>query len=255
MSVSVGLGTGNKDQMLQHLQMVLMNQEKAAALGLATPKNIYNALVKLTQNAGFKMPDEFWTDPEKAAPQQPQPNPEMIKAQATQQAAQTKAQADMQMQQEKSQSDAQIRHIELMAESSEREKDRQNELEKVRIQGAIQIELARITQEDALHARMMTAQQPVDMQSQVAPQMEREMWDAERVVEMVNVLRQDPPTIHVNVPEAAVNVHPPAVNPPAVHVNMPAQKRMRRVAVRDEQGNIQSIDEQPMDDGTGGLLS
>jgi hypothetical protein len=74
MSIAVGLGTGNKDQQLMHLQTILMAQKEALQIGVATPKNIYNALAKLTMNAGFKNPEEFWTEPEdgpfKPAPDQ-----------------------------------------------------------------------------------------------------------------------------------------------------------------------------------------
>ena len=68
MSVTVGLGTGNKDQQLMHLQTILMAQREALQIGVATPKNIYNALAKLTQNAGFKDPEEFWTEPQEGPP-------------------------------------------------------------------------------------------------------------------------------------------------------------------------------------------
>jgi hypothetical protein len=95
-SVSVGLGTGNKDQMLAHLQMILLAQKESLPLGITTPQNIYNALAKLTQNAGFKRPEEFWSDPAKAPPQPPPPNPEAIKAQAEMQAKQMDLQADQQ---------------------------------------------------------------------------------------------------------------------------------------------------------------
>ena len=80
LSISVGLGTGNKDQMLGHLTMILQAQEKAAmsGMGLVTPKNIHYALRKLTENAGFKDAEEFWTDPE-GNEQQPQIPPELQK--------------------------------------------------------------------------------------------------------------------------------------------------------------------------------
>lgn len=80
MTVSVGLGTGNKDQMLGHLMTILQEQKQGMAIGLASPKNVYNALTKLTQNAGFKNPEEFWTNPEQnQQPEQPpQPSPDTV---------------------------------------------------------------------------------------------------------------------------------------------------------------------------------
>jgi len=97
LSISVGLGTGNKDQMLAHLMTILQVQREAVQIGIATPKNIYNAVVKLTQNAGFKAPDEFWTDPEQAQPQQPQPDPEAMKLQAQMEAEEKQRQFDAAM--------------------------------------------------------------------------------------------------------------------------------------------------------------
>lgn len=92
-TVSVGIGTGNKDQMLQHLFMILQEQKQGLALGLATPQNIYNALKRITQNAGFKQAEEFWTDVGKLPPQPQQPPPEVQKAQMQIQADQAEAQA------------------------------------------------------------------------------------------------------------------------------------------------------------------
>lgn len=77
MTISVGLGTGNKDQMLQHLMMILQAQREAFQIGLANPKNIHYALTKMTENAGFKDADQFWANPEEAGAQQPQIPPEV----------------------------------------------------------------------------------------------------------------------------------------------------------------------------------
>ena len=96
LSVSVGLGTGNKDQMLQHLMMILVEQKQAMAIGLTRPELIYNTLAKLTQNAGFKMADQFWSNPAEFQPPPPPPSPEQIKAQAEMQMAQFKVQSDAQ---------------------------------------------------------------------------------------------------------------------------------------------------------------
>lgn len=115
LSIAVGLGTGNKDQQLQHLMTILTAQREAIAIGIATPKNIYNALVKLTQNAGFKDPDEFWTSPQEQQPQPSQPSPEEIKAQAEQ----MKAQMDMQDAEKQRQFDA---AMEQMKDATERYK-------------------------------------------------------------------------------------------------------------------------------------
>ncbi len=167
-TVSVGLGTGNKDQMLQHLQMILVAQKEAAPLGLARPKNIYNALVKLTQNAGFKLPDEFWTDPDEAEPMPQGQDPDAAKAQAATQTAQIKAQADGMIKQAELESAARMQGQKLAIEVAEKQKDRELELEKAHIAAATQIELARIKDQSARMATMDDRQHQAEQQAQGA---------------------------------------------------------------------------------------
>jgi hypothetical protein len=70
MTVTVGLGTGNKDQNLQNLVMIAEFQQKAAASGanIVTPKNAYHIGIKIAENAGFKDPESFFTDPDTMPP-------------------------------------------------------------------------------------------------------------------------------------------------------------------------------------------
>ena len=98
MTVSVGLGTGNRIEMLQHLQMIIAAQMQLFPLGIARPKNIYNAVAQLSKNAGFRDTTQFWTDPEQQnVPPMPQaPDPEATKAQAAMQMKQIELQADTQ---------------------------------------------------------------------------------------------------------------------------------------------------------------
>jgi hypothetical protein len=77
MTITVGLGTGNKDQQLQHLMTMLQVQEKALMIGVATPKNIYHSCIKLSQNAGFKDAEEYFTDPTTQPPKEPPPDPKV----------------------------------------------------------------------------------------------------------------------------------------------------------------------------------
>lgn len=122
MTVSVGLGTGNKDQMLQHLMMILQAQREAIQIGIATPKNIYNALAKLTQNAGFKEVEEFWTDPDNGK-QEKKPSEAEIKAQADKEKAQMEyaakmkeLEAEIAMQRQKSLAEIQMAKEKVAAE-------------------------------------------------------------------------------------------------------------------------------------------
>ena len=106
-SVSVGLGTGNRDQILQHLMTILQIQQGIVALqkGITGPlvfgKNIYDVLERLSENAGFK--ESFFADPTQpppqgmaGPPQPPQPDPEMVKVQGKMALDQQQAQIDQQ---------------------------------------------------------------------------------------------------------------------------------------------------------------
>lgn len=102
MTVTVGLGTGTRDQVQNYLMTILQMQLKAlemqgGATGpLVTLTNVYNTLRKLTENAGFRSADPFFTAPDPnamaAAPQGPDPG--VVAAQERMQLAAMKAQAD-----------------------------------------------------------------------------------------------------------------------------------------------------------------
>lgn len=81
MSVSVGLGNGSKDQILQSMGMLFQVQMAAAQAGVVTPLNIYNTGAKLTEALDIKGEDLFFTHPERVPPKPPQPDPAIIKAQ------------------------------------------------------------------------------------------------------------------------------------------------------------------------------
>jgi hypothetical protein len=104
-TVSVGLGTGNRDQLLAHLmQLLQVQQQIVVAQGgpkgpLVYPQHIYAVANQLTEAAGFKT--KFFADPSQPAPPMPPqppppPDPEVMKAQAAMQAQALKAQADVQ---------------------------------------------------------------------------------------------------------------------------------------------------------------
>jgi hypothetical protein len=108
MVVNVGLGTGDKTEIVQHLTAMGQAQKQALEIGVATPQNIYNTLRKLPPALGYKNADDFFTDPTKAPPKPPQTPIELQKIQAQAQAdAQLEAQRH-QFEMEKVQSSQQI---------------------------------------------------------------------------------------------------------------------------------------------------
>jgi hypothetical protein len=95
--ISVGVGAGNKEQMMQELRMQLAAQMQIGLpLGLCTRKEIHETCVEIAKLAGFANPMRFWPDPTNLPPPQPPTPPEMIKAQADIQIAQMKGQSDIQ---------------------------------------------------------------------------------------------------------------------------------------------------------------
>ena len=120
LSISVGLGAGNKDQQLTHLMSILNMQKEAIQIGITSPEKIYNALAKLTQNAGFKNPEEFWINPANApeqAQQEEKPSEAEIMVQGQLQIEREKAQAQLQQEQVRSQNDVIIEREKIAAQA------------------------------------------------------------------------------------------------------------------------------------------
>jgi hypothetical protein len=119
LSISVGLGAGNKDQQLMHLTTILNMQKEAIQIGITSPEKIYNALAKLTQNAGFKNPEEFWVNPANTPEQEgsKQPSEAEIMVQGQLQIEQQKAQAQMMQEQERSKNDIIIEREKIAAQA------------------------------------------------------------------------------------------------------------------------------------------
>ncbi len=121
LSISVGLGAGNKDQQLMHLTSILNMQKEAIQVGLTSPEKIYNALAKLTQNAGFKNPEEFWVNPantpQMEGQQEDKPSEAEIAVQGQLQIEREKAQAQLQQEQLRSQNDVIIEREKIAAQA------------------------------------------------------------------------------------------------------------------------------------------
>jgi len=126
LSVNVGLGTGSKDQAIQHLALIGTLQEKLIALqgGQADgpyvmPENIANAAQKVTETLGFKTPGLFFQPPDRIAaavpttvePQPappPQLDPAVALAMAQIEIAKQSAVADAEIKRLKAQADIEI---------------------------------------------------------------------------------------------------------------------------------------------------
>lgn len=95
-TINVGLGYGNTDQKLQHLNTVLERQIQALTAGglggMVTPQHVYHTLADMLAIVGLKDVDKYFSQPGQMQPQQEQPDPALIEAQSKIQVAQFEAQ-------------------------------------------------------------------------------------------------------------------------------------------------------------------
>jgi hypothetical protein len=145
MTVSVGLGTGNRDQQMMHLGNILAIQEKLLPIGLVSKKNIRHAVSKYIQSAGFKDDESFLAPSPQAQPGQPdgedqpiqmQPPPdplavEKVKGDYSLQQESISQQGETQRKAMELQANAEIEARKLHVDMAQSEADRQLEGQKV----------------------------------------------------------------------------------------------------------------------------
>ena len=127
-TVSVAIGSGNKDQQLMHLSTMLQFAGDAMRGGLkiVSEKNMYNMGAALIKNMGFQNVEDFLTDPE-SVPEEPDPQEQLDQQemQLKQKELEIKA-ADIQLKHQKMQQvaaadavDAQLKMAELALEAEQ----------------------------------------------------------------------------------------------------------------------------------------
>jgi hypothetical protein len=129
MSVSVGLGTGNKDQAAAHMMALLQLDQQIIMLQkgiqgpLVTGENLFNKLEKLVQAMGLHSVDPYYSDPESpkmqaamqaAASQPPPPDPSVQIAQMGAATQMHGIQAQQQVDAQKAQNDQAKTQIDAM---------------------------------------------------------------------------------------------------------------------------------------------
>lgn len=145
LSISVGLGTGNKNEKLGHLVNAFQMSANLVPLGIVNPVNMYNLMKEVYINAGFKDPEKFLSDPSQMPPMPPQPNPLIQVEQIKQQGKAQELQINAQLEQQKAQ--AQLQQEQLRSQNDvaiERDKlNMQAELERYKAQLQADTELAK----------------------------------------------------------------------------------------------------------------
>ena len=171
-TISVGLGTGNKDQLVGHLSMLAQHQQAGMQIGIATPENLYQTAAELVKAMGFKSPDKFFTDPAKAAPQSPKPSPDEIKAQGAMQLKQMDLQADSQKFQ--AQTQLEMQRIQMESEAKLHEQQASLQVQAANDQRDAEREQTRALMDAQLKAQ--EAQMKADIEAQ---RLEFDRWKAQ----------------------------------------------------------------------------
>lgn len=149
LKIAVGLGSGNKDTVLGHLNQMFQMQMALLPMGVSSPKLLYNTVAEISKVTGFGSPDLFWQKPPDQMPPPPPP-PEVVKQQMQNQADAQKFQAQTQVEAKKSQEQIQLEREKLAFQASEKEKDRQLELEKARMAEATKLAIAEMNRATTL---------------------------------------------------------------------------------------------------------
>lgn len=161
MSISVGLGIGSQNEKIAQADSVLQTLAEVAQSpfgSLIGAEEAYHAVSRKLQAAGIKDVENYLKDPSQQPPQEPQPDPEMIKVQAEQQ----QAQAKLELEQQKAAADIQVN-----------QEKNQATVEAMREKAALDMQLAR----EKAQAEYDLAVQKMDMEFQLAR--EKMMMEAE----------------------------------------------------------------------------
>lgn len=192
---SVGIGTGNKDQQLMHLQTIygIQSQIVAAQGGLNGPlvtgENIYNTVSKIVENAGLKSAELYFTDPaqQQQQPQEQQPDPEAQKAQQEMQLKQQTAEADVMLKQKSTEAD--IANSTRKTEA-EIELARVKAAEDARLKEGMAVHSAGMKEQQAQESAQQTAQQGSDVKAILAEFMSRQEARDKKQDEIIAALVQ-----------------------------------------------------------------
>lgn len=153
-NVKVGLGSGSKDERIGYRTMVAQSHAEllAAQSPLVTAENVYNNLTAMAKDAGLQ-PNDIYTNPAEAPPQEEKPDPEMAKAQAEMQLKQ--AELQMKQQEGAAKLELQRQEAELKAQLAREEAEARLQLEREKLVAEAQMNQQRLEMEMALAERKM----------------------------------------------------------------------------------------------------
>lgn len=163
LSISVGLGVGNKSEQMAQADAVLQTMAELQATpyaDLIDATKVHNALKRKFTAAGIKNVDDFLVDPAQAPPKQPQPDPEQMRVQAE---MQMKAQ-DQQFKQQESGAKLQLQAQESAAKLQAMREEAALQLDLAREKAAAEIQISRekMMAEAQLERERMAIQAEID---------------------------------------------------------------------------------------------
>lgn len=155
-TIEIGIGSGNRDERAMKLMAFadriggIVEMQGGPSGPLVTPENLYQLGEAVADAMGIKGAERFLTNPADAPPQEPQPDPAMLKVQAEQQAMEAKLQmqqqeaaAKMQLDRERAEFDAQMQAAKIQAEQQAIRERAALEAQLARDKAAAELELAR----------------------------------------------------------------------------------------------------------------
>jgi hypothetical protein len=176
LQINVGLGTNNKDQMLQHLSMLALAQKEIIALQqgvsgpLVTADNVFNLVSKMVENTGFKTVEDFFTDPKNAQPQEPKPDPRVEAEKAKMELKAKESEQKMALEQQKAQLEQQKAAHELQMREREAQLEMQIQWMLAQVKAQTEQMLANIKlqiEEIKANAQVQQTQQKLAMDAEV----------------------------------------------------------------------------------------
>lgn len=195
--VNVGLGAGTRERDMMAMQQVIGLQERilasmgpAVGMQYVSPDNLYNAISKMTEAAGLRSVNLYFTKPDEQAIQQAmqqqsqQPSPEEIKAKAAMELEQVRGQTKMQVEQFKSQTKIAEFQAKMQADASKEaaqmDADLATKLQEIEAEAIARME------EAVLRAQTDREQQAVDLEREAMKQQtEREWMDSQMAIQIM----------------------------------------------------------------------
>lgn len=195
LTVSVGLGSGSKQEKVGGLQMLLGLQQQGMAIGLATPSTMYNTAAELVKELGYKNPERFLTDPAQNPPQPPGPPPEVQAAQAQAQGIVQKAQIDAQSRLNEKQAELALEPQKLAAEAQIRSQENEQkialEIYKINKEAEVELEKERIKAAYTVQAAQLSKPAVVNGNfDSDEVKLQRQQYDAEAADRMERLVQQ-----------------------------------------------------------------